>query len=156
MPIANAGSAAGRTVAACAVRVARTARAGVRAGSAEAIAAAGVNVGTDGVNTDGRFAGPTGLVAAAAAVDDARLGRLPVIAGLAVGSESAGRVRRGAGSGRALIGSALAAGSVAGLRPRRVARLPGAGDCSASPDPDALVGFAGPPDFGADTDEVSS
>ncbi|MGB6109074.1 MAG: hypothetical protein WBF86_14850, partial [Mycobacterium sp.] len=65
-------------------------------------------------------------------------------------------VRRGAGSGRALIGSALAAGSVAGLRPRRVARLPGAGDCSASPDPDALVGFAGPPDFGADTDEVSS
>ena len=71
VPIANAGSAAGRTVAACAVRVARTARAGVRAGSAEAIAAAGVSAGTDGVNTDGRFPGPTGLVAAAAAVGDA-------------------------------------------------------------------------------------
>ena len=34
-----------------------------------------------------------------------------MIAGVAVGSESAGRVRRGAGSGRALIGSALAAKS---------------------------------------------
>ena len=65
VPIANAGSAAGRTVAACAVRVARAARAGVRAGSAEAIAAAGVSAGSDGVNTDGRFAGPTGLLAAA-------------------------------------------------------------------------------------------
>jgi len=43
----------------------------VRAGSAEAIAAAGVRVGTDGVNTDGRLAGPAGLLAVAAAVGDA-------------------------------------------------------------------------------------
>ena len=71
-------------------------------------------------------------------------------------SESAGRVRRGAGSGRTLIVSALAAGSVDGLKPRRGARLTGAGDCSASPDPDALVGFAGPVGLGADTDGLSS
>jgi hypothetical protein len=55
-----------------------------------------------------------------------------------------------------LIVSALAAGSVDGLKPRRVARLAGAGDCSASPDADVLVGFAGPVGLGADTDEVSS
>jgi hypothetical protein len=70
VPIANAGSAAGRTVAACALRAARTARAGVRAGSAAAIAAAGVKVGTDGANAEGRLAGSAGLLAVAAAVGD--------------------------------------------------------------------------------------
>jgi hypothetical protein len=43
----------------------------VRTGSAAAIAAAGVSIGTDGVNADGRLAGPTGLLVAAAAVGDA-------------------------------------------------------------------------------------
>jgi hypothetical protein len=40
-------------------------------GSAAAIAAAGVRVGTDGANADGRLAGPAGLLAVAAAVGDA-------------------------------------------------------------------------------------
>ena len=71
VPIANTGSAGGRTAAACALRAARTARAGVRAGSAAAITATGVKVGTDGANAEGRRAGSAGLLAVAAAVGDA-------------------------------------------------------------------------------------
>jgi hypothetical protein len=43
----------------------------VRTGIAAAIAAAGVSADTDGANADGRLAGPTGLLAEAAAVGDA-------------------------------------------------------------------------------------